>query len=335
MRTRTSGTCCFVSRRSIQLLVILLASLAGPTSPAQTGQTDLRFRPAAGGGFQFDTGVLRGVLLASGNSVGEISLVSGGLTSLVHVPSGKPISAKLGLFGYYRVFTSNHRYFPDAWSAPSQAKLSADGSVEVHWSATDGRPFEMWAVYRWAAADTLDVETRVRPHADLTGFESFLASYFAEQFNSSMVCVKKRTPVFVAAEESNGKWQMFPRDEAAIRLIEDGRWEIPPNPPGWRIMQKLAKPLAIRRDLESGITALVMAPPGDCIAVSTPQQTDAHHSLYLSLFGRNIKAGETARVRARLVIGTRIDDTEALNLYKAYMDSLRKRRVTQRSAARP
>jgi len=64
-----------------------------------------------------------------------------------------------------------------------------------------------------------------------------------------------------------------------------------------------------------------MAPVSDCFAVSTPVQGDGHRSLYLSLFGRDLKAGETASAQARLVIGAFQDD-EIVNLYKEYRNSV-------------
>jgi hypothetical protein len=128
------------------------------------------------------------------------------------------------------------------------------------------------------------------------------------------------------AEESKGQWQMSPRDQAALSIIQDGRWKHPPSPVDWAILPKLAQPVGVRRDLASGITVVIMAPASDCFAVSTPCQTEkTHHSLYLSLFGRDIKAGETARARARLVVGAPLSDKEVLKTYKRYMDSLRKR----------
>jgi hypothetical protein len=273
---------------------------------AAAGQPDLRFRPGSGGEFVFDTGVLRGALRASGK-------VSGGLTDVVHVPSGKKISGTHGLFGHYRVFADGKRFLPDGWAFASEAKLAPDGSVTAHWPAAEGRPFEMWAVYRWAKPDTFDVETSVRAQADLRGFESFLASYFAEPFVSAAAWV--RPGRFAAAEEAEGPWQMFPRDAGAVRLIGDGRWKHPPNPVEWKIRTALALPLAIRRDVTSGLTAAVMAPEPDCFAVATPHQADSHRSLYLALFGRDLKAGERASARTRLVFGA-LRDEDVVSRYR-------------------
>jgi len=84
-------------------------------------------------------------------------------------------------------------------------------------------------------------------------------------------------------------------------------------------MPRLAAPLAVRRDAKSGLVAVVMAPPEDCFAVLTPYGEEGHRSVYLSLFGRDLKAGEAVSARARLVIGRDITDEQAIALYKAYM----------------
>jgi hypothetical protein len=62
-----------------------------------------------------------------------------------------------------------------------------------------------------------------------------------------------------------------------------------------------------------------MSPPQDCFAVLTPFEAEPHRSMYLSLFGRDLKAGETARARARLVIGTGLAGETMDNRYSAYL----------------
>ena len=68
---------------------------------------------------------------------------------------------------------------------------------------------------------------------------------------------------------------------------------------------------------------LLMSPPSDCFGVLTPFEAEGHRSMYLCLLGKDLKAGETARARARLVIGTNLaNDT----VDKLYADYLRQRR---------
>ncbi|MCX6619640.1 MAG: hypothetical protein NTY38_00890 [Acidobacteria bacterium] len=80
----------------------------------------------------------------------------------------------------------------------------------------------------------------------------------------------------------------------------------------------LPPPLGLRRDPASGLTVVRMAPPEDCFAVSTPQQKEGHYSLYLSLFGRTIQAGETALAHARMVVAVSPDSRQVVKTYRKY-----------------
>ena len=276
----------------------------------------LAFVAAGTNGFTFDTGVLRGKLRADGRSKG--------LSDVVHIPSGKQLDRSMGLFGHYRVFTANKRYGGGAWDWPGDAQLQADGSVAARWPATEERPFALRATYRWAAPNALDVVTTVQAKTNLANFESFLASYFAETFTNSLAYVAELpgnpgVAGFLAAESSFGTWLAFPRDDAAMAIFRDGRWTIAPNPVEWVKMPRLAKPLGIRRDPVKGLTAVIMSPPTDAFAICTPQQTEVHHAMYLSLFGRDLKAGQTAQARARLLIADKMSDAEAVKSYERYL----------------
>jgi hypothetical protein len=263
----------------------------------QAGKEKLGFTASGTNGFAFDTGVLKGKLRAGDKSTG--------LSSVVHLPTGVTLDSSMGLFGHYRVFTTNKRYGTAAWDWPSDARLRQDGSVEVRWPSAEDRPFELRAVYRWAAPDTLDLETSVLAKADLAKFESFMASYFAECFTNACVYARSNGQQWLeTADKNHGTWQAFPRDDQAVTIIEDGRWKLPPNPVDWAIRPRLAKPLAIRGCPANDLRAVIMSPPQDCFAVLTPFEAEGHRSMYLCLVGKDLKTGETARTRARLVIGT-------------------------------
>jgi len=279
---------------------------------ASDARPALAFRPA-GKEFLFDTGVLRGTLRAQGRSLG--------LTGVVDIASGKAVAGAYGLVSHYRLLDAEARYGTAAWDWPSQARLLADGGVEVRWPADANHPFQMKATYRWADPHTVEVTTEVAPQRPLRRFEVFLASYFAG-FPVSMVYARpgpQAKPDFVTATKDRGVWLAFPRDDEAVRTIQDGRWQRPPNPVQWVIMPRLAAPLAMRRDADSGLVALLMAPPSDCFAICTPFGEEGHRSVYLSLFGRDIGAGQTATARARLVIARNLTSADAVRQYEAYV----------------
>jgi hypothetical protein len=268
--------------------------------------------------FRFDTGVLAGTLRSGGKSLG--------LGPVVHKATGTALAGPYGLFSHYRLLTADERFGGGAWDWPSEARLLPDGAVEVQWRADAGHPFDMQAVYRWRNPKTLDVTTTVTARKELRSFEVFLASYF-QSLPQSLVYAKPgegadARPAFLPADRAAGVWQMFPRDAEAVRLIQDGRWKRPPNPVEWTIRPPLAAPLAMRRDEKTGLTAVVMVPRGDCFAVATPFNEEGHRSLYLSLLGRDLKVGDTATARARLVVDRGISDEQAVALYEAYVKDL-------------
>src|ERR1019366_9346775 len=203
------------TRGSIIAIVVLgmcgMALAQAQVKPV--GNAKLAFAASGTNEFTFDTGVLKGKLRADGKSTG--------LSSVVHLPTGITLDSSMGLFGHYRVFSSNKRYGTAAWDWPSEAKLRRDGSVEVRWPSAEDRPFELRAVFRWAAPNILDLETSVQAKTNLAKFESFLASYFAEGFTNSCVYAQSTAqPGLEAADRNYGIWQAFPRDDQAVSIIQ-------------------------------------------------------------------------------------------------------------------
>jgi len=279
----------------------------------------LAFSAGESGAYTFDTGVLRGTLCAGGKS--------SGLTSVVHVPSGTRLDGGSGIFGYYRLLATNKRYGRMGWDLPGQSRLLDDGAVEITLPAAEERPFELIAVYRWASPGALDLETTIKPSKDLSHFEIFLASYCSESLPNPYVCAQADSGGngqvgFLLAEKSFGDWLMFPRDKAFVPIIRDGRWEKEPYPVTWTVMPQFKLPVALRRGADSAPAVVVMSPRQDCFAVSTPYQGESHYSLYLSLFGRDVKAGASATAQSRLVVTTAHSDRDILGLAREYFAHL-------------
>jgi len=296
------------------ILVIGSASAAAPR---------LAFQSAGQGLYDFDTGTLRGRLKADGKYQG--------IYPLVDVASGMELVHPPGVFSFYRVLACNKRHGNTARDWPTATRLLADGSVEVRWPAAADHPLEITGIYRWKAADTLDLDITVKPQQALSQFELFMSSYFTKTFRASVYLrpdgQPQGQPRFVPVDrkpQSKGSFVMFPRDKQAVKWIQDGRWKLGSNPVDWAIEHGLAAPIILRRDERHDLTALTMSPPGDCFAVASPwnpAQLDAggYRSVYLSLFGQDLQAGQTARARCRLVIGYKISDQEAVERFQNYI----------------
>jgi len=253
------------------------------------------------------------------------------------------LNGNYGIFSFYRIFTTNKRYGHAAWDWPSVSKLLSDGAVQIVWPEGKDHPFEITATYRLTEETTVDLETTVKAQKDLQQFEVFLASYFHESFPAPYVYADtnqktKGKPGFLLAEKSFGDWQMFPREKEVLQIIQDGRWDKEPNPVNWKIMPYLAAPVCVRRNEAAGLAVVLMAPRDDCFAIATPYSGEGHYSIYLSLFGRDVKAGETVRSRCRLVVApkgvpakgrppwdkrtTAISNQQILELYQKYIKQL-------------
>ena len=306
------------------LLHLLLATaVVFGAEPGDSAGGDLRFKDTGGGMFDFDTGKYRGQLKLDGKYQGLYPMVDAATkTEWVHPP---------GIFSFYRVLTTNGRYGNAARDWPTQAKVTANGAVEVDWPAAEEHPLEMTGVYRWTRADTLDLDVSVTPRCDMPKFELFMSSYLGKTFfaqvytrrgasGPSLEPIDKKT-------KTADRYVMYPRDDRAVEMIRDGRWKLGSNPVDWAVEPYLAAPLVLRRDTENGLVAIMMCPPDDCFAVASPwnpatPEGGGYRSLYLCLFGRDLKSGETARVRCRLVFGRNIGNEQAIELYEAYLKQL-------------
>ncbi|MBM3861109.1 MAG: hypothetical protein FJ395_15880 [Verrucomicrobia bacterium] len=300
---RTAGRC---SRRQFLGGAVALAA-SGAMLRVLAAENKLAF-VAAGKEFAFDTGVLRGTLRGGGQSKGLIPLFD--------CATGTALTKSLGLFSHYRLLDDQTRYGKAAWDWVSEAKLQSNGAVEVRWTADEMHPFDMMAVYRWTTPNTFDLTTRLTARKELRKMEVFIGSYF-DGFPDTVVYAGGK-PSFVSAVKEAGKWQMFPRDDEAVNMIQDGRWKRGSNPVEWAIRPKLALPVAIRRDEDRKLAAVVLTRPQDCFAMACPQDEEGHRSIYMSLFGRDLKNGESVEAKSRLIIGRNITNEQALQLYEKF-----------------
>lgn len=292
-----------IVKKHLALSVFLVAWVV---AAVQAEGPPFAFQAVEKGYSAFDTGVLRGKMKLDGTYQG--------IASLVYVPTGMELLKPPGVLSYYRVLTTGFRYGTHGHSGavrdwPLVARVVDGGALEVRFPPAADHPMELTGTFRWRSADTLDLETTIKTPAALPRLEIFLSSYFVEGFDALVYVRRNRygsgKPAALLRADWNelldGNYLMFPRDEDALRMIYDGRWDIPPNPVTWGFLRWLAAPIAVRRNVEAGLTAVFMSPPADCFAMSLPynkQPADGvagHRAIYQSLFGRDLAAGQTAK----------------------------------------
>ena len=304
-----------------------LFALGGIASAAAAaaGPAQLAFRQPADGYAEFDTGLLRGRMRLDGKTQG--------LSTVVHVPTGAELTASVGLFSYYRVFSSGTRYGKAARDWPLRAERLDDGALRIVFPPGEDHPLEIAGTFRWRAPDTLDLETVVTPRVPMPRMELFLSSYLTAGFEGFVYVKPNRFAKgaqagFVRADWSpliDGNYLVFPTDESALQMYYDGRWTFPPSPVTWAFTRVLAAPIGVRRDARAGLTAAFFSPPTDCFAVAMPYNKEppdnvaGHGSVYLSLFGRDIAAGETVAAHCRLILAKDLTDAGILERYRQYL----------------
>ena len=169
----------------------------------------------------------------------------------------------------------------------------------------------------------MDLEIQVLPQHALKDFEVFLASYFDPIFSSCQANVrslpdKPDSAGFLSAKESFGDWLMFPRDAAAVKLIQDGRWQLLPHPVEWKILPRFTRPLVVRREVGGKTAVVLMVRKADCFALAMPYETEGHFSVYLSLFGRDLQPGKQAVAKVRLQVFESPSEAEIVESFRAF-----------------
>jgi hypothetical protein len=308
---------------------ILVAAWAGLGTVEATRAAEAKaptFRAEESGYVAFDTGLLRGRVRVDGKFQG--------ISEAVYTPTGTNLLKSVGLLSYYRVFAAGKRYGHAARDWPLQADVLGDGTLRIVFPPAEEHPLEITGTFRWRSPDTLDLETTVTPQVDMPRMEVFLSSYLADGFEGLAYLKpnrfdKKGAAAFVRAdwcELIDGDYLMFPRDRDVLPMIYDGRWEIPPSPVTWAFTRYLEAPIGVRRHAGTGLTAVLMSPPKDCFAVAMPynkippDNVAAHGSVYLSLFGRDVPAGQTASAHCRMIIAKDLSDEAILERYRRYID---------------
>ena len=294
--------------------VLVLGSGAAYTQEHEVGSETEAFTPGeAPGEYRVETEVLHGVLGEEG--------ISPGLHPLVYAPDDTLLTGgPYGIANHYRMFTTNHRY-DDMHALESDTTLEDPDTLRVHWPSAEDRPFALTGIYRWVAPGTFDLETIVEAEEELPDFEVFLASYLSSAFPASAVYAQtgQEETGFITAEQEEGVWQVFPRDGEALAIVQDGRWEIPPSPVDWAVRPDFAEALIYRRAEDSDLTVAMMGQPEDCFALFSPERGEGHYSMYLSLFGRTIEAGETASTTVRVIVDA-LDEDALLERYQDFLD---------------
>lgn len=315
------------ARIAFAIAIAIATTFSLMTTLALAANPDLSFKAGSPGEYTFDTGQFSGRVAAGEKSGGLVSLID--KASGVELAKGNP---QYGIFSFYRMLSCDQRWGTVFWEWPKQASVQPDGALRIDWPAAEDHPAKLSAVLRWSSPDTLDLEAKIVPQRDMSGLELFVGSYFKNDAKGLAYLASPRhaggepelMPVDVCPL-TVGTYYAFPRDLKAAQLVYDGRWEHGLHPVQWSITRYLAAPLAVRRDEQTGMNLMLMSPGEDCFSImcsynqEPPDGVAGHYSTYLSLLGRDVKAGQTARARARLVVRKDVSADAAVRAYEQFV----------------
>ncbi|MBI2302123.1 MAG: hypothetical protein HYU66_24735 [Armatimonadetes bacterium] len=283
------------------------------------------------GAYDFETEVLRGSIQPEG--------AYHGVTRLEDKRSGRqvihPLYSALNLF---RLFSVNQgmgqpRFMPRTVEA-------GEGTVTIHWPATDAFLGEITARYTVSPPSAVDLEVTVQSTGVYPDFELFLSNYFDQDLIPHVYLDGARygrgsgepeLTVPMVSDVYRGTVIVFPRDALAARHCVDGRWDRREfGAPTVQMcpVRRHAWPFGFVTDPERRLGVVLMSLAADCYAISTRYhaETEAdrltpYSAFDFSLFGDDVLPGYMCTVAMRLAL-TELDDamSQPLALYRAFCE---------------
>jgi len=219
----------------------------------------------------------------------------------------------------YRVLANSKQLDITRERTPSSISLE-EGDVIVQWEPAPELNAEMAARYHIVEDEmAVDVTFDVRPRADYSKLELFIANYFTPYYMPRYAVSDNRVHLSLSragvhlrerqtegifwyekrwfGEENNDAW---PRDSEARKIFQDGRW-LTGHALNWRIGPDYALPL-LTQEHRYGHAIILMANSEDCIGISG--FNSYHNSQYFHLFGRDVKDGQHLNTTVRMVLLT-------------------------------
>ncbi len=260
-------------------------------------------------------------------------------SNVIHKPTGLKISpdgdrmAGAGMLNFFRVLIEGG-YLTELRVEEPLFEPTEDG-ISFTWMPTIRRQAKVKVKFTFRQPNIIDMDMWVETLTNYPGFEILLSAYMAPGFESGVYVAKEEFgPIegeqirLVDQPMIHGIWPFFPRDEAGANLLTDGRHQ--KGRWFWRmaIGRRYAMPLAFFS--KNGVDAIVMGRPEDVYAVGATYKGDAenddvagHRSLYLSLFGENLKAGEGRHTQMRMIIDDFGSDAEKhKELFRSFLKDM-------------
>lgn len=227
------------------------------------------------------------------------------------------IESRLWGLHFYRLLARNE------WLGQGD-ELPMRGQVEDHhptitWPAGPQCKLQTVARYVVVPPTAIDVELTFRFEASYADYEAFWSNYFppgnqphafpVKPYGKAGAADAQMVPL-VEAPLYKGCYLAFPRDVRAASLYCDGRWEKGKHSPVlWARTRYLGLPMVVFARPGGDEACVFMADPRTCFGLGTVYRSDDprdsvanHHSVYASLIGHDVRAGDIVRARLSLAV---------------------------------
>ncbi len=220
----------------------------------------------------------------------------------------------VGFLNFFRVLVEGG-YLTELRAEKPVVTPEKDG-VTLTYEPTIRRQAKVILRFTFREPNIIDMDMAVETLANYEGFEVLLSAYLSEGFLSGAYVAEEEFSEVTVPEQIritdqpmiHGVWPFFPRDEAGAHLLTDerhqkGRWF-------WRmaIGRRYGLPMVFFSQGE--VDVLLMGRPEDVYAVGATYEGDAendsiaaHRSLYLSMLGEDLAAGDSRRTQMRMIVG--------------------------------
>lgn len=267
----------------------------------------------------FETDQLSGVLVADNGEV--FSDHRHHVRNLLYRPNATLASPegsqmeRAGSLTLFRTYSKNS-WLTELRALRPQVERTDAGAI-LTWMPTLSHQVSTTAEFSIKSPNIIDVDITVRGFAHYPAYELLCSNYVHSELSGGIFPGNWTTQDKAAYESTmipdspayHGMYNFFPRDEYAAHIMTDGRGQKGRWP--WHVAcgRPYAYPLGFASN--ENLSVVFMGKPEDVSSVGVTYHAEgasydgvaAHHALYLSLFGRDLFAGDSWRTQVRLVVG--------------------------------
>ncbi|NRB75359.1 MAG: lactonase family protein [Verrucomicrobiales bacterium] len=235
----------------------------------------------------------------------------------LNAPEG-PVGAKRrhqGLLNLYRIYGVNETF--GALRNDEAEVVPQEDGARLTWPASEARPIAISATYTISGQSQIDVLLEATPTRDIKNFEILPATYLPVEWEKFVYLQGESAPEPTLLrpsgnEDDDLKYPFY----SMSKSDRDAQEKSGRTTSTWQWKSILPEPLAALPIVFCGdnkVQVIQFAAPDSVSAVCATPKPEAgdpeewnsvgqHSALYFSLFGRDVKAGETVSSKIRLLV---------------------------------